>query len=58
MKPAGEKNTVVVIRSRTMGSGSEELGTALMKGFIYALTQQDQPAQDHPVLQRRRVYHL
>ena len=25
-----------------MGSGSEELGTALMKGFIYALTQQDQ----------------
>ena len=30
VKPAGDKNTVVVIRSRTMGTGSEELGTALM----------------------------
>ncbi len=42
VKPAGEKNTVVVIRSKTMGVGSEELGAALMKGFLYALSQQDQ----------------
>ena len=41
VKPAGEKNTVVVIRSKTMGVGSEELGAALMKGFLYALGQQD-----------------
>ena len=37
----GQKNTVVVIASSEMGSGSEELGKALMKGFIYALGQQD-----------------
>ena len=42
VQPAGEKNTVVVIRSKTMGVGSEELGAALMKGFLYALSQQDQ----------------
>lgn len=38
----GKKNTVVVISSKTMGQGSEELGTALMKGFLYALSQQEQ----------------
>lgn len=36
-----EKNTVVVISSACMGEGSEELGKALLKGFIYALSQQD-----------------
>lgn len=37
----GQKNTIVVISSAEMGVGSEELGKALMKGFIYALGQQD-----------------
>ena len=37
---AGQKKTVV-ISSAQMGSGSEELGSALMKGFLYALCQQD-----------------
>lgn len=32
---------VVAISSATMGSGSDELGGALMKSFIYALGQQD-----------------
>ncbi len=35
-------NTVVAITSATMGTGSEELGKLLMKGFIYALSQQEQ----------------
>lgn len=40
--PVGkQKNTVVVISSRGMGDGSDELGAALMKGFLYALSQQD-----------------
>lgn len=33
--------TVAVLSSDTMGSGSEELGTALMKAFVYALSQQE-----------------
>lgn len=36
-----QKNTVVVLSASTMGTGSDELGTALMKGFVYALCQQD-----------------
>ena len=36
-----ERNTVVAVTSATMGSGSEELGKLLMKGFIYALSQQE-----------------
>ncbi len=39
--PAKGKNDVVVISSAQMGSGNDELGTALMKAFIYALGQQD-----------------
>lgn len=39
--PRSEKKTVVVISSSSMGLGSDELGTALMKGFIYALSQQE-----------------
>lgn len=35
------KKTVVVIDSNLMGRGNDELGKVLMKGFIYALTQQD-----------------
>ncbi len=33
------ENTVVAITSATMGTGNEELGKLLMKGFIYALSQ-------------------
>ena len=39
--PTGRKNTVVVISSDQMGTGEEELGKTLLKGFIYALSQQD-----------------
>lgn len=39
--PTKGKNVVVVISSAQMGSGNDELGTTLMKGFIYALGQQD-----------------
>ena len=35
------KKTVVVIDTNLMGRGNDELGKVLMKGFIYALTQQD-----------------
>ena len=38
----GRKNTVVVISSKAMGHGGDELGVALMKGFLYALSQQEQ----------------
>lgn len=34
-------NTVVVFAGNTMGLGDEELGTTLIKGFIYALSQLD-----------------
>lgn len=39
---ARKKNTVVVLSSSTMGNGDDELGAILMKGFIYALSQQDE----------------
>ena len=39
-RPAAD-NRVVVIRSSYMGEGSEELGKVLIKGFIYALSQQN-----------------
>lgn len=35
-------NTVVAIGAATMGVGNDELGATLMKGFIYALSQQDE----------------
>ena len=37
--PAGP--TVVVLSSSYMGTGDDTLGAALMKGFVYALTQLD-----------------
>lgn len=40
--PTGKKNTVVVISSDQMGTGEAELGKTLLKGFIYALSQQDE----------------
>lgn len=39
MTAEGKRGQVVVISSEQMGSGSEELGQILMKGFVYALTQ-------------------
>lgn len=39
--PVQTGKTVVVLSSDTMGSGSDELGHALMKGFVFALTQMD-----------------
>lgn len=36
------KNVVVVISSSEMGTGDEKLGAVLMKGFIYALSQQEE----------------
>ncbi len=38
----GKKNRVVVISSSQMGDGDDQLGTNLMKAFIYALGQQDE----------------
>lgn len=40
---AAERNVVVALTSDQMGQGDEELGKLLMKGFVYALTQQDAP---------------
>ncbi len=39
--PQGQANRVVAIGKKTMGTGDDELGAILMKGFIFALTQQD-----------------
>ena len=39
--PGHKKNVVVAINSNRMGHGHDELGAVLMKGFIFALTQQD-----------------
>lgn len=39
--PTRKKKTVVAIASNQMGVGEEALGKTLLKGFIYALTQQD-----------------
>lgn len=39
--PDSRNNTVVVIASDRMGSGNDELGKVLIKGFIFAVTQLD-----------------
>lgn len=38
---ARRRGTVVVLSSNQMGQGDEALGKLLMKGFVYALTEQD-----------------
>lgn len=43
--PEKRKDTVVAIDSAFMGRDSEELGSLLMKGFIYALSQQNKLPQ-------------
>lgn len=40
--PDSRTNTVVVISSDRMGSGNDQLGAVLIKGFLYALTQLDE----------------
>ena len=40
-KELNPTKTIVILSSDTMGSGDDELGHILMKGFIFALTQQD-----------------
>jgi selenium metabolism protein YedF len=40
-QPDKRGSLVVQITSSTMGTGNDELGAILMKGFIYALTKQD-----------------
>lgn len=40
--PVHRGNTVVAIGSDCMGSGDDELGRTLMKGFLYALSQLEQ----------------
>ena len=40
--PSGHrKNIVVAVTASVMGTGNDELGAVLIKGFLYALTQQD-----------------
>ena len=41
-RPAAASDKVVVIRSSVMGEGDPELGKVLIKGFIYALSQQEE----------------
>ena len=40
--PTAASDKVVVIRSSVMGEGDPELGKVLIKGFIYALSQQEE----------------
>jgi len=39
--PKAERRDIVVFEKNVMGSGSDELGAILIKGFIYALSQLD-----------------
>ena len=40
--PDQRGNTVIAIGSNCMGSGDDELGATLMKGYIYAVSQQEE----------------
>ena len=41
-RPTAASDKAVVIRSNVMGEGDPELGKVLIKGFIYALSQQEE----------------
>jgi selenium metabolism protein YedF len=43
--PADDQGLVAAIGKNTMGTGSDELGAILIKGFIYALTELDRPPE-------------
>lgn len=45
MQTISSNNTVVVIKSQFMGRGDDDLGKILMKGFIFALANLDNPAK-------------
>ncbi len=45
-----ENNMVVVVSSDRMGTGNDELGKVLIKGFIFAVTQLDKLTKDYAVL--------
>ena len=47
--PDNRDNTVVVIGTSCLGSGDDTLGATLMKGFLYALSQQLLSAPRAPV---------
>lgn len=53
--PACTPSTAAVISSRFMGTGDDELGALLMKGFIYALSQLD-PLPDTILLYNGGAY--
>ncbi|HEX3011281.1 MAG TPA: sulfurtransferase-like selenium metabolism protein YedF [Syntrophomonadaceae bacterium] len=40
-KPASKQNVVILVKSNLFGSGNDELGSILMKSFMYALTELD-----------------
>jgi selenium metabolism protein YedF len=42
---AGGGSLVVAVGRNTMGSGNDELGAILIKGFIYSLTELDKPPE-------------
>jgi selenium metabolism protein YedF len=42
---AEDQGLVIAIGKNTMGTGSDELGAILIKGFIYALTELDRPPE-------------
>lgn len=42
VSPVDQSGAIAVISSAVMGTGNDELGTVLMKGFIYALSQLEQ----------------
>ncbi len=44
--PDTRTDTVVAISSDKMGIGADDLGKTLLKAFVFALTQQDQAAQN------------
>lgn len=39
--PGGKKNVVVAVSAGAMGSGDDKLGKTLLKGFLYALGEQE-----------------
>ena len=43
--PDQKGDLIVVVSSDRMGTGNDELGKVLIKGFIYALSQQDNPPE-------------
>lgn len=42
---AGADRLAILISSETLGQGSSELGSLLMRNFIYTLTRQDEPPE-------------